>query len=237
MVFVSYITSRENRRTMANQNFLDELNRRIAKYDLLKHPFYQAWAMGELTREDLRHYAANYYHHVDAFPAYLAKFAGRLSDDHAKLREVVVANMEGERGHSDLWLDFAEGMGASRNLQGDQPIPAMQDVVKHFENVAAQGTPEQALAAFYAYESQVPQVAAEKAHWLKEKYAADEKACGYFTLHAVADVYHSAAWREQLMDRVAARPESAEAALDAAETAAKMLWRALDGMESVRAAN
>ena len=49
---------------MTHQQFIQELDARIAKYDLLSHPFYKAWSAGELTREDLREYALDYYQHV-----------------------------------------------------------------------------------------------------------------------------------------------------------------------------
>ena len=49
---------------MTSQQFFEELDARIAKYDLLCHPFYKAWSAGELTREDLREYALDYYQHV-----------------------------------------------------------------------------------------------------------------------------------------------------------------------------
>jgi pyrroloquinoline-quinone synthase len=90
------------------------------------------------------------------------------------------------------------------------------------------------LAAFYAYESQVPRVAREKERGLREMYGADDKTCGYFALHATADVYHSNVWRKQLENRLAANPEAAQAALDAADSTARMLWQALDGIEAAR---
>jgi hypothetical protein len=49
-------------------------------------------------------------------------------------------------------------------------------------------------------------------------------------------VHHSRVWRNQLEKRVAAHPETAGAALDAAENAARMLWKALDGIEARRTA-
>jgi pyrroloquinoline-quinone synthase len=67
-------------------------------------------------------------------------------------------------------------------------------------------------------------------------YCADDKTCGYFTLHATADIYHSNVWRTQLAKRVAANPKTAEAALDAAEKTARTLWLALDGIEAARTA-
>jgi pyrroloquinoline-quinone synthase len=106
----------------------------------------------------------------------------------------------------------------------------------HFHSVASEGTPEEALAAFYAYESQVPRVAKEKERGLREMYGAGDKTCGYFTLHATADIYHSNVWRKQIENRIETNPETAQAALDAAENTAKLLWQALDGIEAARLA-
>jgi pyrroloquinoline-quinone synthase len=228
---------------MTTKEFFQQLDTRIAKYDLLCHPFYKAWAAGELTPDDLREYGQDYYHHVEAFPTYLAELGIRLED--GELRRAVLANMCDEKGaedlfgepataHSELWLDFVEGMGASRNLHWHEPLAAIKELTRFFHGVAEDGTPEEALAAFYAYESQVPRVAKEKARGLQEMYGADEKTCGYFTLHTTADVYHAQVWRQQLGKRLEANPQTAEKVLAAGERAAKALWQALDGIEARR---
>jgi pyrroloquinoline-quinone synthase len=228
---------------MNSTQFFEQLETRIAKYDLLCHPFYRAWAAGELTRDDLRDYARHYYHHVEAFPSYLAEFAMRLEE--GELRRAVLANMCDEKGmaggfgreavpHSDLWLDFAEGMGASRDMHWHMPVPQMQQMIRYFHDVASDGTAEEGLAVLYAYESQVPRVAKEKERGLRQMYGADDKTCGYFSLHATADVYHSNVWHQQLEKSIEANPEKAEAALAAAENAARMLWQALDAIEAAR---
>lgn len=108
------------------------------------------------------------------------------------------------------------------------------ELMAFFHRVASEGTPEEALSAFYAYESQVPRVAKEKARGLREMYGADEKICGYFILHTTADVHHSRVWRQQLAMRLEANPQAAERALAAGEAAAEALWRALDGVEQQR---
>jgi hypothetical protein len=41
-------------------------------------------------------------------------------------------------------------------------------------------------------------------------------------------------WRKQLEKRIEAHPETADAALDAAENAARKLWQALDGIDARR---
>jgi pyrroloquinoline-quinone synthase len=231
---------------MNTAEFLRQLDVRISKYDLLCHPFYKAWSAGHLTRHDLRAYAQDYYHHVEAFPSYLAALGLRLED--GELRQAVLANMCDEKGvegrpgrdavpHAELWLDFAEGMGSTRNLEWHTPVPEIRHLIQHFHQVASEGSPEDAVAAFYTYESQVPRIAQEKERGLRQTYGADHKTCGYFTLHATADVRHANVWRKQLEKRIASHPQAAESALDAAESAARMLWRAMDGIDARRTAS
>lgn len=224
------------------ESFWQEFESRVAKYDLLCHPFYQAWSAGTLTRDDLRAYAGDYYHHVAAFPTYLAALYSRLEDGH--LRRAVVANLADEEGvdgnpaslpHSELWLDFAVGMGATREeVRSGEPVAEVAGLIEHFRRVAREGSAAEALAAFYAYESQVPRVAKEKARGLHEMYGADSTTRGYFILHTTADVYHSKVWRDQLTKLVADDEEAQERALVAAENTARCLWRALDGIERER---
>jgi pyrroloquinoline-quinone synthase len=226
---------------MTTKQFLTELDARIAKYDLLCHPFYKAWSAGELTRYDLREYGRDYFHHVEAFPSYLEEFGSRVQDD--QLRRVIFMNRDdelgaenGDRSHAELWLDFVEGMGSERNSSDHAPVSAVTALIDSFHSVAREGAPAEALAALYAYESQMPLVSAEKANGLKEMYGADQKTCGYFTLHVTADAYHSRAWRHQLAKLIEASPDSAESALSAGEKAAHALWQALDGIEAARIA-
>jgi pyrroloquinoline-quinone synthase len=224
---------------MTTKEFFEQMDARIAKYDLLCHPFYKAWSAGELTREDLREYGKDYFHQVAEFPEYLREFGARIEDD--QLRRAVLVNREdeigadGSRPHTELWLDFVEGMGGVR-AGADAPVKEIGELTRSFHYVAREGAPEEALAAFYSYESQVPRVSAEKARGLREMYGADQKTCEYFTLHTTADVYHSRIWKHQLGKIVEADPQVAEKALNAGENAAKALWKALDGIEAARAA-
>lgn len=225
---------------MLQHEFFDGLEKRIAKYSLLSHPFYQAWSAGKLAREDLREYARDYYHYVAAFPSYLAEFVDRLPS--GQLRNAVVANMMDELGgsgepesvaHAELWLDFCEGLGGNRRGQ-HEPSWEINNLIANFRSVATAGTEEEALAAFYAYESQVPQISTEKERGLRTWYGADDRTCRYFTLHAVADVYHANVWKEHLSRLVRDNTERQARALEAAEIAAKALWRTLDSFEEKR---
>lgn len=226
---------------MDRKNFWREFESRVAPYDLLCHPFYQAWAEGKLTDEDLREYAAEYYHHVAAFPGYLGAFAERLPE--GELRQAVMGNFSDEMGldsprarpHHVLWLEFAEGMGAAvPEVRRREPIAELGELIAAFCETARTGSAAEALATFYAYESQVPRVATEKERGLREWYGAGDRTCAYFTLHRTADVAHSQVWREQLNRLLAEDPQRAPEALQAGEKAARALWRALDGIEKRR---
>src|SRR3954454_6396993 len=70
-----------------------------SRWNVLDHPFYQRWSAGELTREELAEYAAQYRHAVVA----LADAAAAAGDtEHA----------QEEREHVALWDDFAAACGS-----------------------------------------------------------------------------------------------------------------------------
>src|SRR4029077_2764979 len=120
-----------------------------------------------------------------------------------ELMQAVAENRAGEDGHAELWLDFAEGMGADRaRVSREQPLAVVQGLIDTFQNVAREGSAAEALAAFYAYESQVPRIAQEKARGLLETYGADAKTCAYFTVHQTADIHHARVWNEQMEKQV-----------------------------------
>jgi pyrroloquinoline-quinone synthase len=148
------------------------------KYDLLRHPFYEAWRDGKLTLEDLREYACEYYHQVFSFPVYLKTLADRLPD--GELRQVVLRNLSDElgmqdeprRAHDLLWVDFAVGTGATaKDVLGRRPIHPITVLLRTFVELARRGTPAEAIASFYVYESQTPKIAKQKANALQKIYA------------------------------------------------------------------
>jgi pyrroloquinoline-quinone synthase len=223
------------------RSFWTAVEERIKKYDLLTHPFYLAWSKGQLTKDDLQMYAKQYYKHVEAFPEYLESLEKRLPE--GSLQTTIKENREDELGsksangqsHSDMWLDFAEGMEENReSAKNFDPIPEVKQLISQFRNVSEQGMPIEALAAFYAYESQVPHIADEKGKWLKDLYGADAKTCRYFSVHSVADIEHTNVWHQLIDQEISGEPEKAQLALDSVESTAQSLWKVLDGIEKQR---
>jgi pyrroloquinoline-quinone synthase len=219
-------------------DFFTALDARIARYDLLQHPFYQAWSKGELTRDELGEYASEYWHHVSAFPTYLSALHARLED--APLRRTVLENLTDEEGlpagraHSDLWMDFAAGMGADSATVRERKLqPETAALIAHFRG-AMLASPASALSSLYTYESRVPAIARTKAEGLKQHYGADTATARYFSVHQTADVHHANVWRNAIEAELAAHPEDADAALNAAESTAAALWNTLSGIERER---
>lgn len=222
-------------------DFFARLERRIAPYDLLTHSFYRAWTAGELTKEDLGEYAAEYWHHVAAFPTYLSALHSRMED--SELRRTVLRNLMDEEGidapdgkpHSELWMEFANGMGVdSQAVRQRKPQPETEALIATLHKLMRQDDAAVGMAALYAYESRVPEIARQKAAGLCDKYGADAATCRYFTLHQTADVYHAQVWKQAIHDELTRDPAVADRALDAAEATAQALWSALDGVERLR---
>jgi pyrroloquinoline-quinone synthase len=226
---------------MNQVQFWTEMYGLLDKYDLLRHPFYEAWREGALTLHDLREYACEYYQQISFFPVYLKELSARLPD--GELRKSVLENLwdelgmhnDNRRAHNLLWVDFAVGTGALPNeVFTRRPIREITLLLETFLALARTGTAAEALAAFYVYESQMPRVAKEKTNTLRMRYGLDEAACRYFTLHTTADVAHAMVWREQLQKLLADDAKAANPAIAAAERAAKALWGALDGINAKR---
>src|SRR5438105_15856240 len=98
--------------SMSNTQLLEKIDAAIAEKSLLKHPFYQDWQAGKLSRESLQLYAAQYYRHVEAFPKHLRVLAARADES---LKAVVLENLAEEENpsapHPQLWRDFAAALG------------------------------------------------------------------------------------------------------------------------------
>ncbi len=218
---------------MTREEFLTALDALIAEKHLLKHPFYQLWSQGRLTREHLREYAISYYPHVAAFPTYVSGVHAGCDD--AGLRQDLLENLiEEERGpenHPALWRRFAEALGAEESDLATAPrTPEVARTIAEFRRATREGSTAEGLAALYAYESQIPEVSKTKREGLAAFYGiAEGDATKFFSVHEHADVWHRQVEREAL-GRVADTPEAREEALAAARRCCDALNGALDGV-------
>jgi pyrroloquinoline-quinone synthase len=217
---------------MPNAQLLERIDAAIADKNLLKHPFYQDWQAGKLSRQSLQLYAAQYYQHVEAFPKHLRVLAERADES---LKSVVLENLAEEENpaqpHPQLWRDFAAALGVSADdITRSPSLPGTQNVVHTFREICANRSVAEAVAALYAYESQVPEIAATKIDGLNRFYGInDRKGTAYFSVHEEADKAHRSAWRNWLAENAVGNEEQI---LATANDALNALWGALDAVHS-----
>src|SRR5271156_2678150 len=134
------------------KTMLESLDALIAEHHLLKHPFYQAWTEGKLSKESLQLYAEQYYQHVRAFPENLKQLAGRTNGHLAELvNENLAEEVDPVMPHPLLWRQFAESLGVSEAaLDGARPLPGIAALLDTYDEVVSHGTITHAVASFYA---------------------------------------------------------------------------------------
>ena len=212
--------------------YLDQIDQDIANKHLLKHPFYLAWARGELSEQALADYAKQYYHHVAAFPTYLSAVHSRCDDQ--VTRKQVLNNLideeAGDPNHPDLWKQFARSLGVSNEqIATSAKQPETVALIGTFRNVCGQYSTAEGLAALYAYESQIPEICESKIDGLKKHYGfTDPEAYEYFSVHIEADREHSAAEREMLNAHV--NETNINPVRNSVNTVLDALWNLLSGV-------
>ena len=217
---------------LADNKFINEIDARIASRSLLKHPFYQAWTAGTLPMAALQDYAAQYYHHVAAFPTYLSAVHSQLDDQATRL--MLLQNLRdeeaGEPNHPQLWLQFAGALGLGENeVQTAALEPETGRLIATFRTICRQRPPAAGIASLYAYESQIPAVAEAKIDGLQRFYGiADAKGLAYFNVHVEADREHSAVERRLLEESVT--DENFSIAAGAVDETLEALWDMLSGV-------
>ena len=184
------------------KTYLEEIDNDIAAKHLLKHPFYLAWARGELSNEALTDYARQYYHHVAAFPTYLSAVHAKCEDQATRkqLLNNLIDEEAGSPNHPELWLHFAKGLGVSEDdVCNTTKEPDTKNLIDTFRSVCGNGSTAEGLAALYAYESQIPAICESKIDGLRKHYRfTNPEHYQYFTVHIEADREHSAAERKML---------------------------------------
>lgn len=211
----------------------EQIDAIVMQKHLLTHPFYVAWTEGKLTRDHLKQYAKQYFHHVLAFPTYIS--AVHYNTPHLAVRQELLDNLvseeQGEKNHPALWRNFALALGATATeLETSEKLDSTTNLIDTFRQLCLNSPFYAGLAALHVYESQIPAVAAVKIDGLKQFYGMDDPTdYEFFSVHQVADVYHAESTAKLIEAYAVTEDEQAEVKR-VAETAATALWQFLDGV-------
>lgn len=186
----------------------NRLQSTLDQWNLLNHPFYQAWSAGTLPLQSLRDYAREY----GAFITLMPQGWETLNDEET-------AHEEEE--HIELWEQFAKALDTAI---GDAAIPQIQALIATTRELFSQ--PATALGALYAFEAQQPPTAQSKLDGLKTHYSLPAGVQPYFEVHS-----HNHHEAEKLLARMEKLDEGEKAqAAEACERMAHALWDALSGI-------
>ncbi len=174
-------------------NFLiSEIDRIIEERSLLKHPFYQSWSDGKLTRGALAGYSKEYYQLVKAVPIFMTQL---IESAPQHMQNELDFNQQEEFSHINLWQKFAAELGVSyeelNNYDGlyttNHAISGLHCIMASFSSGSA---------AMYALEKEIPKISQIKLEGLAEFYGlTNENVTRYFKEHMEADIRHTKSWR------------------------------------------
>ena len=174
-------------------NFLiSEIDRIIEERSLLKHPFYQSWSDGKLTRGALAGYSKEYYQLVKAVPIFMTQL---IESAPQYMQNELDFNQQEEFSHINLWQKFAAELGVSyeelNNHDGlyttNHAISGLHCIMTSFSSGSA---------AMYALEKEIPKISQIKLEGLAEFYGlTNENVTRYFKEHMEADIRHTKSWR------------------------------------------
>jgi len=185
-------------------NIVQRIDSEIERCSLLKHPFYQMWSEGKLTIDQLQGYSLEYFQLVKAIPEFVELIAKK------KENQDIASNAKEEADHVEPWVRFAMALGISRyelaNYAGAEKTNAAVARMMNLSNASF----EEAIAAMYAHEMELPKISRSKIDGLKNFYGMwSEDATKYFEIHEEADVRHAQVWRKMLQEIPRERQEAA----------------------------
>jgi pyrroloquinoline-quinone synthase len=161
------------------------------------------WTDGKLTIDHLRGYSMEYFQLVKAVPAMVQNIAAKVPSN-----PDIAGNAKEESDHVVPWVRFASALGVKpeelAGYKGDEKANAAVGLLQGLSSLPL----EEAVAAMYAYEAELPRISHTKLDGLKKFYGMDGKdATEYFEIHEEADVRHAQVWRELLRNIPEARQE------------------------------
>ena len=205
-------------------NIVQRIDSEIEKRSLLKHSFYQMWSEGKLTIDHLQGYSVEYFQLVKAIPNIVDHVAMKDPDN-----SEIAKSAQEEAEHVEPWVRFAHALGVSKTVLLESAGEEKTNAAVSKLTELVKGSLEEAVAAMYAYEMELPKISRSKIDGLKKFYQMDsEDATKYFEIHEEADVRHAQIWREML-DRIPA--EKQEAAFAAAVESLKAQNMLLDSVQ------
>ena len=176
-------------------SIIKKIDEMIEERSLLKHPFYQMWSDGKLSKKSLAGYSKEYFQLVKAVPSFMAPIIAKAPDS---VTNELVENQQEESAHIKPWIAFAGELGILEDeLTSYVGTEKTRKAVSDLNELM--NTFDGGVCAMYAFEKEIPKISQTKLDGLEEFYEmTSNEATEYFKLHTEADIRHAASWRNIL---------------------------------------
>lgn len=202
---------------------IERIDYEIEKHSLLKHVFYQMWSEGKLTINHLQGYSKEYFQLVKVVPKFVENIFNVIADP--SLKRAVGQNLKEESEHIEPWIMFSTAMGVQRNDLASYKGENETNMAVSTLSQLTERSLEEAVAAMYAYEKELPKISKSKIDGLKKFYGVQSnEATKYLEIHEEVDLRHSEVWKNILKTIPEEKQERAlNAALSSLEAQNKLL--------------
>lgn len=206
---------------------IERIDYEIEKHSLLKHVFYQMWSEGKLTINHLQGYSKEYFQLVKVVPKFVENIFNAIADP--SLKRAVGQNLKEESEHIEPWIMFSTAMGVQRNDLTSYKGENETNMAVSTLSQLTERSLEEAVAAMYAYEKELPKISRSKIDGLKEFYGVQSNdATKYLEIHEEVDLRHSEVWKDILKT---IPEEKQERALNAAISSLEAQNKLLDSVQ------
>lgn len=202
---------------------IERIDYEIEKHSLLKHVFYQMWSEGKLTINHLQGYSKEYFQLVKVVPKFVENIFNVIEDP--SLKRAVGQNLKEESEHIEPWIMFSTAMGVQRNDLASYKGENETNMAVSALSQLTERSLEEAVAAMYAYEKELPKISKSKIDGLKKFYGVQSnEATKYLEIHEEVDLRHSEVWKNILKTIPEDKQECAlNAAISSLEAQNKLL--------------
>jgi pyrroloquinoline-quinone synthase len=226
---------------LAPDAFIRELLARIeTRRTFGSHPLWLAIADGQLSRDQLKLFAVQFFLQVREFPRAISAMHANcpFSEERMELAESVYEEETGRisgcnRPHPEVFIRFGEAVGLSRAAMIDgRPLPATRALIDWFELSTKQRSFIEAAAAMnLAAEGQVVGAFGPMARRLQENYGLSREAVEFWDLHELADAEHSKVG-DNIVVRHATDAATQARVCDALQHSLDAWWQFFDGIQA-----
>ena len=202
---------------------IERIDNEIEKRSLLKHRFYQMWSEGKLTFNHLQGYSKEYFQLVKVVPKFVENIFKLITDP--SLKRDVGQNLKEEYEHIEPWRMFSTAIGVHTNELASYKGQNETNMAISRLTQLTELSLEEAAAAMYAYEKELPKISRSKIDGLSKFYGVKSNdATKYFKIHEEVDLKHSEVWKNILQTIPKEKQELAvNAAISSLEAQNKLL--------------